>query len=178
VKLRAGRNAKGIHAIFFVAMILVSASVSPAQQAPPPAPADAVHVGGEVTNPYALRAADIAALPHQSVSVSDEKNGDEVYQGVPVFELLRRAGAPLGSALRGPKMKLYVLVKARDGYAAVFALPEFDPGFTNRVILLADRRQGNTLGTVEGPFRLIVPGEKRHARWVRQVTDIEVMSAK
>ena len=75
-------------------------------------------------------------------------------------------------------MRLYVLVKARDGYAAVFALPEFDPGFTDRVILLADRRQGHALGVVEGPFRLIVPGEKRHARWVRQVTEIDLMSAK
>jgi hypothetical protein len=75
-------------------------------------------------------------------------------------------------------MKLYVLVKARDGYAAVFALPEFDAGFTDRVILLADRSQGQALGAVEGPFRLVVPGEKRRARWVRQVTDIEVMSAK
>jgi hypothetical protein len=74
-------------------------------------------------------------------------------------------------------MRLYVLVEARDGYAAVFALPEFDAGFTDRVILLADHRDGHPLDTVEGPLRLVVPGEKRRARWVRQVTDIEVMSA-
>jgi hypothetical protein len=74
-------------------------------------------------------------------------------------------------------MKLYVLVKARDGYAAVFALPEFDPGFTDTVILLADQRGGHSLDAVEGPFRIIVPGEKRHARWVRQVTELEVKSA-
>ena len=139
---------------------------------------DSVRVGGEVKNPFALTTGDIAALPHRSVSVADEKNGNEMYQGVAVVELLRRAGAPLGSELRGPKMRLYVLVKARDGYAAVFALPEFDAGFTDRVILLADRRQGQALGAGEGPLRLIVPGEKRRARWVRQVTDIEVMSAK
>jgi hypothetical protein len=70
------------------------------------------------------------------------------------------------------------MVKARDGYAAVFALPEFDPGFTNRVTILADQRQGRALDSVEGPFRLIVPGEKRHVRWVRQVIDIEVIPAK
>ena len=38
--------------------------------------------------------------------------------------------------------------------AQVFALPEFDVGFTDRVILLADRRQGHALGAVEGPLRL------------------------
>ena len=74
-------------------------------------------------------------------------------------------------------MKLYVLVKARDGYAAVFALPEFDLGFTDRVIVLADQRDGHPLGNVEGPLRIIVPGEKRHARWVRQVIDIEIGTA-
>jgi DMSO/TMAO reductase YedYZ molybdopterin-dependent catalytic subunit len=162
----------------FVAAMLVCASVAHAQQASPPGPADTLRVGGEVKNPFTLTTGDIAALPHRSVSVAGEKNGNDVYQGVAVVELLRRAGAPLGSDLRGPKMKLYVLVKARDGYAAVFALPEFDAGFTDRVILLADRSQGQALGAVEGPFRLVVPGEKRRARWVRQVTDIEVMSAK
>jgi len=126
----------------------------------------------------ALTTGDIAALPHRSVSVADEKNGAEVYQGVAVVGMLRRAGAPLGSELRGPKMRLYLLVKACDGYAAVFALPEFDAGFTDRVILLADRRQGHALGTVEGPLRLVVPGEKRRARWVRQVIEIDVMPAK
>jgi len=75
-------------------------------------------------------------------------------------------------------MRLYVLVKARDGYAAVLALPEFDAGFTDRVILLADRRDGHPLDAVEGPLRLVVPDEKRRARWVRQVIDIQVLWAK
>jgi DMSO/TMAO reductase YedYZ molybdopterin-dependent catalytic subunit len=117
-------------------------------------------------------------MPHQSVSVTDEKNGHEVYQGVPVVDLLRRAGAPLGSALRGTKMRLYVLVKARDSYAVVFALTEFDPAFTDRTILLAYSKAGQALGSVEGPLRLVVPGDKRRARWVRQVTDIDVLPAK
>jgi DMSO/TMAO reductase YedYZ molybdopterin-dependent catalytic subunit len=177
VKSRTGRHGRRLWAALFFAAILVSASVSPAQQPSPPAPADSIRVGGEVKHPLVLTTGDIAALPHQSVSVVDEKNGTEVYQGVPVAELLRRAGAPLGKELRGPKMRLYVLVKARDGYAAVFALPEFDAGFTDRVILLADRRDGHPLDAVEGPLRLVVPGEKRRARWVRQVIDIEVVSA-
>jgi len=178
VKSAVGRHRRRLSAAIFFAAILVSARVSPAQQAAPPPPADTIRIGGEVKNAFALTAGDIAALPHRSVSVADEKNGTEVYQGVPVVELLRRAGAPLGSELRGPEMRLYVLVKAHDGYAAVFALPEFDAGFTDRVILLADCRQGHALGAVEGPLRLVVPGEKRRARWVRQVTEIEVIPAK
>lgn len=99
------------------------------------------------------------------------------YEGVPVTEILRRAGAPLGEQLKGPQMTLYVLVNAIDGYRAVFALPEFDPGFTDQVILLADRRDGHPMTAPDGPFRIVVPQEKRHARWVREVTSLEVRQA-
>ena len=63
----------------------------------------------------------------------------------------------------------YVVVDAADGYQAVFAMAELDPALTDRVILLADRKGGQPLGAFEGPLRVIVPGEKRPARWVRQV---------
>jgi Oxidoreductase molybdopterin binding domain len=177
MKSWAGQNAVRLAAVLLLAASLLCPSRSPAQPASRNATAK-VSVGGEVPSPYVLNASEVAALPHRSVSVTDEKNRPAVYQGVAVVELLRRAGAPLGSQLRGPKMRLYVLVKGRDGYAAVFALPEFDPAFTDRIILLADRRDGHALESFEGPFRIIVPGEKRHARWVRQVTEIDVMSAK
>ena len=65
-------------------------------------------------------------------------------------------------------MALYLLVEATDGYRVVFALPELDPAFKDRAGLLADRRDGQPLAAAEGPLRLVVPGEKRHARWVRQ----------
>jgi hypothetical protein len=48
------------------------------------------------------------------------------------------------------------------------------PAFSDRVILLADRRDGKPLDNREGPLRLIVPGDKRHARWIRGVTTLEV----
>jgi hypothetical protein len=60
----------------------------------------------------------------------------------------------------------------------VFALPELDPGFTDRVILLADKGDGHPLDGKEGPFRIIVPGEKRMARWVRQVTILRVLQVR
>jgi hypothetical protein len=99
------------------------------------------------------------------------------YEGVSVADLLQRAGAPLGKQLRGPQLALYVLVSAADGYRAVFALPEFDPAFTDRVIVLADRRDGHEMTSPDGPFRVIVPDEQRHARWVREVTSLEVKQA-
>jgi hypothetical protein len=74
-------------------------------------------------------------------------------------------------------MKLYVMVSASDGYRVVFALAEFDPDFTDRIVILADRRDGHALAPSEGPFRLVVAEEKRHARWVREVTALDVEEA-
>jgi hypothetical protein len=43
------------------------------------------------------------------------------------------------------------------------------------VILLADKADGHPLESKEGPFRVVVPGERRLARWVRQVTTLKVV---
>ena len=124
-----------------------------------------------------FRDSDLLTLRRQTVEVANDKRAPTVYEGVPVVELLRRAGVPLGKELRGRSLELYVVVGAADGYRVVFALAEFDPDFTNQIILLADRRDGHRLGSSEGPFRIVVPAEKRRARWVRQVTALDVEQA-
>ena len=84
---------------------------------------------------------------------------------------------PLGQELRGQHLATYLLIEAADGYRVVFALPELDPAFTDREVLLADRRDGQPLAAAEGPLRLVVPGEKRHARWIRQVLSCTIRRA-
>ena len=71
-------------------------------------------------------------------------------------------------------VKMTVLVEASDGYRAAFSLAELDPEMTDRVVLLADTKDGQPLSPREGPFRIIVPGEKRPARWVRKVRALTV----
>jgi hypothetical protein len=69
---------------------------------------------------------------------------------------------------------MYLVVEAADGYRVVFALPELDPACSNQMILLADRRDGKPLDSMDGPLRIVVPAEKRHSRWVRQVIALKV----
>ncbi|WP_375584659.1 molybdopterin-dependent oxidoreductase [Cyclobacterium xiamenense] len=107
------------------------------------------------------------------------KGGEKVrYKGVNLSAVLKEAGAPLGEALRGQNMAQYLVVRARDGYRVVFSLAEIDPALTDQVVLLAFLSNGEPLGPGVGPFRLVVPQDKRQARWVREVTDIEVKIAK
>jgi hypothetical protein len=124
--------------------------------------------------PVKVTAADINAMPHQTVSV--ESHGKTVsFEGVPLRLVLEKAGATLGETLRGKRLASYLLAEAADGYRVVFALPELDPAFTDRVILLADRVDGRPLDNKEGPFRVVVPGEKRMARSARQVIALKVV---
>jgi hypothetical protein len=153
-------------------------SFSPGQQSANTTPGATLRITGEVGHPLLLHEMDLLTLKRQTVEVSDEKGKRTRYEGVPVAELLRRARVSLGSQLRGPWLKLYVVVAAADGYHAVFALAEFDPDFTDRVILLADRRDGRSLSASEGPFRIVIPDEKRHARWVRQAMALDVQQAR
>jgi DMSO/TMAO reductase YedYZ molybdopterin-dependent catalytic subunit len=139
-----------------------------------PTAAGLLQVTGEVARPLALSGDDLAKLPRQTVRTKGHDNVESDYEGVSLIEILTKAGVPTGKDLRGPAMALYVVVEASDGYRAVFALSELDPAFTDRGILLADRRDGKPLSAREGPRQVIVPGEKKHARWVRQVIRLRV----
>ncbi|GAB3318503.1 hypothetical protein GCM10027299_10070 [Larkinella ripae] len=135
-------------------------------------------ISGEVTKPLALQAADLKAMPHVEVTGKDRDGKEHRYAGIPLTELLKQAGATQGGELRGENLMKYVVVKAIDGYEALFALPELDPDFATRTILLADSVDGAPLPTGVGPYRIVVPGEKKPARWVREVKSIEVRFAK
>lgn len=140
--------------------------------------ASMLKVEGEVEKPLTLSEKDLMNLPRTEVTGKDKDGKEHLYSGVVVAEILKQAGTPLGGQLRGKNLTKYLLVKANDGYEVVFALPELDPEFTDQIILLADKVDGKPLPKGEGPFRLVVPKDKKHARWIREVVSIKVVSAK
>src|ERR1700691_1687845 len=121
--------------------------------------------------------ADIAAMPRTTLPGKTHDGKDHTFEGVAMAELLHRAGLPQGESVRGPMLARYILVSAHDGYRAIFSLPEFDPAFTDNRALLADKMDGQPLNDHDGPLRLVLPSEKREARWVRMVERIGILSA-
>jgi len=116
-------------------------------------------------------------LPHTTIAAFDSHTKmQHLYSGVPVKDLLIRAGAPLGEHMRGQALGLAVMVHANDGYSTLYALAEFDDAFSDRVIFLADAEDGKPLVAGAGPLRIVAPGDKRAARWARMVKSIEVVS--
>lgn len=124
-----------------------------------------------------LTAAQISALPHVSVNMKDHDTPVQ-FEGVLVSAVLSAAGVELGSTMRGPRLSEALLVEAADHYKVVFALAEFDPDFAIREILFADKRDGKPLDAKEGPWRIVVPGDKRPARWIRQITSFKIVAVK
>jgi hypothetical protein len=133
-----------------------------------------INFAGKTT---AFGEADLAATAHQEVTAFDfHEKKNHVYGGVPVRDLLARAGVEFGEKLRGKGLRQVVIAHCRDHYDIVFALAEFDDAFNSRTILLVDRQDGQPLPEGQGPVRLVVPGDKRPARWARMVASLEVVS--
>lgn len=136
-----------------------------------------VTVAGEVAKPLKLSADDLKKFPRKTVRAKDHAGKEAEYEGIELSEILKLAGVKQGEQLRGKELALFLVVGAADGYRAVFALAELDPDFTDRSVILADRRDGKPLKDEEGTVRIVVPGEKRQARWVRQVTSLTIKRA-
>ena len=131
-------------------------------------------VTGAVKQILTLSAADLATMPRSTVRTTS--NGTEIiYEGVWLHEILKKAGVPLGSELRGKALATYVLAEAQDGYRVVFSLGELDPSFIDSEILIADTANGKPLSGPQGQFRLVVPKDKMGSRSVRMLTKLEVV---
>ena len=137
-----------------------------------------VTVEGEVLKSLKLSLSDIANLKQAEVSAKDHGGQMRTFKGVALVDVLAAAGVTLGSQLRGKNLVKYVVVKAADRYEVIFSLPEIDPEFTSQTILLAYKVDGEDLAKGDGPFRMVVPNDKKHARWVREVTSIRVVVSK
>ncbi|HZW93894.1 MAG TPA: molybdopterin-dependent oxidoreductase [Candidatus Eremiobacteraceae bacterium] len=121
-----------------------------------------------------LTRSDIEALPHTNV-VTGAAETSATFTGVSLRAVLEKAGVSLGESLRGKRLASCLLVEAADGYRVVFALPEIDSAFNEKQIVLAFLRNGKPLDEKEGPYRIVVPDEKRMARWIRQVTTLKIV---
>lgn len=90
-------------------------------------------------------------------------------------DLAGRLGLPQGAKLGGPMLANGLLFRARDGYAVLFSLAELDETLGNSPAILATQCGGKPLDEKSGPYRLLVPGEQRPARAMRQVSSVELL---
>ena len=73
-------------------------------------------------------------------------------------------------------MSLVMIASAKDNYHAAFTLAELDESVGDKQVFACDKQDGQPLGPSDGPIRLIVPSDKRPARWVRMLTRLDLES--
>ena len=154
----------------FLVMLPLSAygqAAAPAE----PAPVE-LALTGRVEHPRTLTLADLQALPQATVEATfATRQGPQTdsYTGVPLWTLLQ-AAAPLDDPGRSTHLRHTLLVQGRDGYTVALAIGELDPAFASKQIIVAYAQHGQP----QPVLRLIVPGDLRAGRSVRDLVAIEV----
>lgn len=124
-------------------------------QAQTAAPAPELKITGAVSSPLTLTQADLKKLPRKTLTVvnpHDKKS--EVYEGVPLEELLRRAGVVQGEKLKGPALAMYVVAEAEDGFAWFSHWPNWTLAFWIRTYLWRIPWMAQTFRPRKGPSGL------------------------
>ena len=164
----------GLCSISLLGMLAYAAAGPRAPESEPKTAA--VEVVNEQGQVFTLTVAELAKLPQKELKAREPGGGEATYRGVLVANVLKQADVALGERLRGKILANRLVIEASDKYRALFSLPEIDPEWTDGVVLLALTRNGEPLDAEHGPLQIVVPGDKRHGRWVKQVVRLAVRS--
>ena len=85
----------------FSLLIAISTGFAIAQNSSQPTGPAVLAVTGHVPTPLSLKAEDLASMPREKVMIAEQDGSQIEYEGVPLVEIRKKAGAPLGGQLRG-----------------------------------------------------------------------------
>ena len=160
--------------IFLLLALLGSSELSVAQTAPVPG---VVRIGGAVNKPTdwsadKLREAFASQLTKVDYLVKGQKH---LSTCVPLLSVVQAAEPMTDPKHKNFAMRLVVVVRAADGYAATFGMGELLPDVGNRQVWIAIDFDGQPLSGREAPAKLIVPGDGKPTRAIWGVTRIDVI---
>ena len=125
-------------------------------------------INGQVANPRTWTFQDLQALPQAIVDVAVPGAPATRFTGASLWTLLEEA-APLDATPR-TRLRHTLLAQGRDGYGVALAIAELLPDFEAKTVLVAYAQDGKPLPAL----RLVVPGDRRGGRGVRDLVAIEV----
>ena len=159
-----------------VLLCLVLSTAYATDPSSPPTGHPTVRLGVDGGTAYLLDQAALASMPRTTVQAAAPGEQSSIWIGVALEDIIRRVCVASDDALHGRAMARFVRVTGADGYQVVFSAAELSADFGDIEVLLADSRDGKPLPP-QGPFKLVVPKDKRVDRWVNYVTTIEVVDA-
>lgn len=117
---------------------------------------------------------DLKSMPQTTLNVEAEDGTPHNYSGVEIQLLLTKAGVSFGKDVRRQTLNSYLFIKAIDNYSVLYALVEIDTVFSGKKMILALMKDNKPLPQNFGPLQIITTGEKKHARLIRQVSEIDI----
>lgn len=115
---------------------------------------------------------ELASMPQTTLKVHNEhSNRDETYTGVAVADLLARAGMALSKETQTRLLHSYLRAQGTDFYFVLYSAAEVMPGLHDGSVIVATRMNGQSLGD-DGSLKLVSSGDKKPARWVRNLTSL------
>ncbi len=154
---------------FLLATLLVTTATSLAAQ-----PSTSLVVRRPDGTDTTLSPASLAALPRLSGRATAHDKSWK-WEGVDLRDVLRAAAVTPVDSLHGDQLRRVVVLVGADGYRAVLALSEIDPSIGGRRAVVVDREDDAALPPDMAPRRVIIEGDARPSRWVRQLVRIEVV---
>jgi len=139
-------------------------------------PANVFQIGGAVRAPRTWSAAQIEQQRAGDVRalVYTVKGHRHTARAIPLWTLLQAAGPRVNPQIKHHLLQFLVAVRGQDGYTADFTLGELSPDFGGRAVWVALDEDGRRLTGDGGPAQLLVPEDKKPARWVHAVRAIIV----
>lgn len=123
-----------------------------------------------------LGIAELEGLAPRTIEATEPHASEKTtYRVVRLSKVLAVADVPFGTLLKGAALAATVRAEARDGYRVAFSLIELDPSIAAAEVFVAFQMDGKPLPAEMGPFRLIVPTDRRGARWMRQLLRLTVI---
>jgi hypothetical protein len=147
------------------------------ESAKPPAPPStsvALTVNGKSTT---FSVADLAAMPQKTMKVHNEHSkADETYFGVPLGDLLARAGFVADKTTQRQMLRSYLKIEGTDKYWVVYSLTEVEASEHDGDVIVATSVDGKSLGA-DGDLKLVSSEDKKPQRWVRNLAAVTLVSA-
>lgn len=149
--------------------VAMAASVTGPALAQVPAPT--VTLAGTEDGVVTLTPAALAKMPvrEQDIRFTSSKGEEKGhYAGVLLWDILATHSG-IDTDIK-PALRRTILVTASDGHQVAYSVGEIAPDFGNTPVMLSFERDGAALDGL----RMVVPGDTRGARNIRNVVSIEL----
>ncbi len=123
-----------------------------------------------------ISSTDLSRMPQERITVHNtHSDRDETYTGVALSELLRAGGLLFSKETQATFLRSYLRAEGTDFYFVIYSASEITPDLSNCDVIVATQVNGHDLGR-EGRFKLVSTGDKRPARWVRNLLSISLVT--